>query len=83
MLRISKLTDYGTMVLACLAARPGQRLTAAAVASVGRHHKAGPCKPHTDHGRLPARLDVSGRLAVPLAKLLELFHGQIVAGQVQ
>jgi FeS assembly SUF system regulator len=32
MLRISKLTDYGTMVLACLAARPGQRYTAAAVA---------------------------------------------------
>jgi FeS assembly SUF system regulator len=32
MLRISKLTDYGTMVLACLAARPGQRYTATAVA---------------------------------------------------
>jgi len=32
MLRISKLTDYGTMVLACLASRPGQRLTATAVA---------------------------------------------------
>lgn len=32
MLRISKLTDYGTMVLACLAARPEQRLTATAVA---------------------------------------------------
>jgi len=32
MLRISKLTDYGTMVLACLAARPDQRHTAAAVA---------------------------------------------------
>jgi FeS assembly SUF system regulator len=31
-LRISKLTDYGTMVLACLAARPERRLTAAAVA---------------------------------------------------
>ena len=36
MLRISKLTDYGTMVLACLAARPGQRLTAAAVAEQTR-----------------------------------------------
>jgi FeS assembly SUF system regulator len=32
MLRISKLTDYGTMVLACLAAQPGARHTAAAVA---------------------------------------------------
>jgi FeS assembly SUF system regulator len=33
MLRISKLTDYGTMVLACLAARPGDRHTATAVAA--------------------------------------------------
>ena len=32
MLRISKLTDYGTMVLACLASRPDQRHTATAVA---------------------------------------------------
>jgi len=32
MLRISKLTDYGTMVLACLAARPGDRYTATSVA---------------------------------------------------
>jgi FeS assembly SUF system regulator len=32
MLRISKLTDYGTVVLACLAAVPGQRLTATEVA---------------------------------------------------
>ena len=32
MLRISKLTDYGTVVLACLAASPGQRLTATEVA---------------------------------------------------
>ena len=32
MLRISKLTDYGTMVLACLAARPDQRHAAATVA---------------------------------------------------
>jgi len=32
MLRISKLTDYGTMVLACLASRPDQRLTATTVA---------------------------------------------------
>ena len=32
MLRISKLTDYGTMVLACLAARPDARLTATTVA---------------------------------------------------
>jgi FeS assembly SUF system regulator len=32
MLRISKLTDYGTVVLACLAATPGQRLTATEVA---------------------------------------------------
>jgi len=32
MLRISKLTDYGTMVLACLAARPEERLTATSVA---------------------------------------------------
>jgi len=32
MLRISKLTDYGTVVLACLAAMPEQRLTASEVA---------------------------------------------------
>jgi FeS assembly SUF system regulator len=32
MLRISKLTDYGTMVLACLAAQPDQRHAAATVA---------------------------------------------------
>lgn len=32
MLRISKLTDYGTMVLACLAARPDERHAAATVA---------------------------------------------------
>jgi FeS assembly SUF system regulator len=32
MLRISKLTDYGTMVLACLASRPELRQTATAVA---------------------------------------------------
>lgn len=32
MLRISKLTDYGTMVLACLASRPDERHTATAVA---------------------------------------------------
>jgi hypothetical protein len=32
MLRISKLTDYGTVVLACLAATPDRRLTATAVA---------------------------------------------------
>ncbi len=32
MLRISKLTDYGTVVLACLAATPEQRLTATEVA---------------------------------------------------
>jgi FeS assembly SUF system regulator len=32
MLRISKLTDYGTVILACLAAAPGQRLTATEVA---------------------------------------------------
>lgn len=32
MLRISKLTDYGTVVLACLAASPGQRRTASEVA---------------------------------------------------
>ncbi|HET7201980.1 MAG TPA: SUF system Fe-S cluster assembly regulator [Steroidobacteraceae bacterium] len=32
MLRISKLTDYGTVVLACLAASPAQRLTATEVA---------------------------------------------------
>lgn len=32
MLRISKLTDYGTVILACLAANPGQRLTATEVA---------------------------------------------------
>jgi len=31
MLRISKLTDYGTMVLACLAAHPLERLPATAV----------------------------------------------------
>ena len=32
MLRISKLTDYGTVVLACLAGAPAQRLTASEVA---------------------------------------------------
>ena len=32
MLRISKLTDYGTVVLACLAAAPDRRHTAIAVA---------------------------------------------------
>lgn len=32
MLRISKLTDYGTVILACLAAAPDQRLTATEVA---------------------------------------------------
>ncbi len=32
MLSISKLTDYGTVVLACLAATPSQRLTATGVA---------------------------------------------------
>jgi FeS assembly SUF system regulator len=32
MLRISKLTDYGTVILACLAGAPGQRLTASEVA---------------------------------------------------
>jgi len=36
MLRISKLTDYGTVVLACLAARPGQRHPATAVAEATR-----------------------------------------------
>ncbi len=33
MLRISKLTDYGTFVLACLASPPRRRHTAAAVAT--------------------------------------------------
>jgi FeS assembly SUF system regulator len=32
MFRISKLTDYGTVILACLAATPGSRLTASEVA---------------------------------------------------
>ena len=32
MLRISKLTDYGTVILACLASPPGRRHTATAVA---------------------------------------------------
>jgi FeS assembly SUF system regulator len=32
MLRISKLTDYGTVILACLAGTPGCRLTASEVA---------------------------------------------------
>jgi FeS assembly SUF system regulator len=40
MLRISKLTDYGTIVLACLAATPDRHLTAAQVAE--RTHLAGP-----------------------------------------
>jgi FeS assembly SUF system regulator len=40
MLRISKLTDYGTVVLACLAASPAQRLTASEVAD--RTHLALP-----------------------------------------
>jgi FeS assembly SUF system regulator len=33
MLRISKLTDYGTVVLACLATSPGKRFTASAIAA--------------------------------------------------
>jgi len=32
MFRISKLTDYGTVILACLAATPDRRLTATEVA---------------------------------------------------
>lgn len=32
MLRISKLTDYGTVILACLAAQPGRPMAAAEVA---------------------------------------------------
>jgi len=36
MLRISKLTDYGTVVLACLAARPDGRHPATAVAELTR-----------------------------------------------
>lgn len=40
MLRISKLTDYGTVILAVLAAHPEQRLTAAEVAE--RSHIALP-----------------------------------------
>ena len=33
MFRISKLTDYGTVILACLAAAPDRRQTATAVAA--------------------------------------------------
>lgn len=40
MLRISKLTDYGTVILACLAAPPERRQTAAEVAE--RTHLAVP-----------------------------------------
>jgi FeS assembly SUF system regulator len=40
MLRISKLTDYGTVVLACLAAAPDQHQTASQVAD--RTRLAGP-----------------------------------------
>lgn len=36
MLRISKLTDYGTVILARLAAAPDQRLTAAQLAALTR-----------------------------------------------
>ncbi len=36
MLRISKLTDYGTVILACLATPPGRRHTAAEVAEYTR-----------------------------------------------
>ena len=36
MLRISKLTDYGTVVLACLATAPDHRLTASEVAELTR-----------------------------------------------
>ncbi|HVN42201.1 MAG TPA: SUF system Fe-S cluster assembly regulator [Steroidobacteraceae bacterium] len=32
MLRISKLTDYGTVILACLASTPGRRQTASEIA---------------------------------------------------
>jgi len=40
MLRISKLTDYGTVVMACLASAPDRRLTATEVAE--RTHLAVP-----------------------------------------
>jgi FeS assembly SUF system regulator len=40
MLRISKLTDYGTVILACLAATPQRRLTASELAE--RTHLALP-----------------------------------------
>src|SRR5690606_129161 len=36
MLRISKLTDYGTVILACLAARPDRLMTASEVAELTR-----------------------------------------------
>lgn len=36
MLRISKLTDYGTVILACLAGQPGRLWTAAEVAEATR-----------------------------------------------
>jgi FeS assembly SUF system regulator len=36
MLRISKLTDYGTVILACLAGQPGRLWTAAEVAECTR-----------------------------------------------
>jgi len=36
MLRISKLTDYGTVILACLAQRPDRLLTASEVAELTR-----------------------------------------------
>jgi FeS assembly SUF system regulator len=36
MLRISKLTDYGTLILACLAAQPSRLWTAAEVAACTR-----------------------------------------------
>lgn len=36
MLRISKLTDYGTVILACLAGQPGRPMAAAEVAELTR-----------------------------------------------
>ena len=53
----------------------------------GKAYTVGKTLPQRASGGLDARrvaiFRVSGRLAAPLAKLLELLHRQIVAGQVQ
>ena len=72
MLRISKLTDYGTVVLACLAASPAQRLTATEVAertrlglpTVSKLLKCFQGGGNEVHGQRQRTVGTSGRLAI-------------------